>query len=80
VIPDTHVRRARAGLTQRAPPAAAEAAEGHRVRALAAELRGRVLFRDEALLVLDKPPGLAAQVTSTFMGDFFYERENLGLP
>ncbi len=50
------------------------------MRALAAELRGRVLFRDEALLVLDKPPGLAAQVTSTFMGDFFYERENLGLP
>ncbi len=51
-------------------PAAAEASESHRVRALAAELRERVLFRDEALLVLDKPPGLAAQVSSTFMEEF----------
>ena len=34
---------------------------GHRVTALAGELRSRVLHRDEELLVLDKPPGLAVQ-------------------
>ena len=34
---------------------------GHQVAALAGELRGRVLLRDEELLVLDKPPGLAVQ-------------------
>ncbi|KAK9836186.1 hypothetical protein WJX81_007549 [Elliptochloris bilobata] len=39
----------------------AEAAASYRVSALAAELRARVLYRDEELLVLDKPPGLASQ-------------------
>ncbi len=43
------------------------------MRALAAELRGRVLLRDEALLVLDKPAGLAAQVSSTYSADFLGE-------
>lgn len=41
--------------------ALAEAAQGHQARALAEALRGRVLYRDEELLVLDKPPGLAVQ-------------------
>lgn len=31
------------------------------MKALAEALRGRVLFRNEELLVLDKPPGLASQ-------------------
>ena len=48
-------------LKQRCVGAAAEAAEGHQVAALAGELRTRVLYRDEELLVLDKPAGLAVQ-------------------
>ena len=58
--------RVEAGQRVRVPPLGASAVPRRRPHppapaAAAADLRARVLYRDDAVIVLDKPPGLAVQ-------------------